>query len=63
MIKNKREINIMKKGDKVKYTGKGFLGFCSDNTDMTILEVNPFDFLVNYNGQEVLVRNYEIEEI
>jgi hypothetical protein len=51
----------MKKGDKVQYTGKGFLNFDPDKTEMTVLEVKANDVMVDYMGREMLVRNYEVK--
>jgi hypothetical protein len=46
---------------KVEYIGKGFLGFDPDKTEMTVIEVLTHDLRVDYYGQEMLVRNYEVK--
>jgi hypothetical protein len=48
-------------GDKVEYTGKGFIGYCPKDSEMTILEVKMNDFVVDYYGRKILVRNYEVK--
>jgi hypothetical protein len=51
----------MKPGDAVKYVGKGFLGFDKAETKMVVVEVENFDLLVKYKGNEMLVRKTEVE--
>lgn len=51
----------LKEGDKLKYTGKGFLSFDKNTTEMTFLQKSGFDYLVEYNGMTVRVRTYEVE--
>jgi hypothetical protein len=53
----------MKTGDKVKYIGKGFLGFNKSETTMEVVDVNRFDLVVKYNGTKMLVRKCEVAEL
>ena len=58
---NNQNNQVMKTGDKVKYIGKGFLGFNPLNTEMIIItESPPFDYYVEYNGKVMLVSKHEI---
>ena len=50
------------KDQKVKYIGKGFLGFNKDHLEMTIIEKVYFlDYKVKYLDFEMLVSEYEIK--
>ena len=52
----------MTEGDKLKYTGKGFMGFDPSFTEMKFLQESGFDYLVEYKGETVRVREYEVEK-
>lgn len=53
-----------KKGEKVKYVGKGFLGFDPKNKTMTFIEMDcERSAYIQYKGVDVLVSLYEIETI
>ena len=58
---------IMKKGQKLQYIGKGFLGFHPHFTEMIFLSRKGFDLEVYYNGDSIkgkmLVRESEVKEI
>jgi len=56
----------MKKGQKLQYIGKGFLGFNPEQTTMyfsanVISSIN--DIWVSYNGLGMIVRKSEVKEI
>lgn len=50
----------MKKGEKVKYIGKGFLGFDQNDTEMIVFEIESHDLWVEYKGGRMLVRKHEV---
>ena len=53
----------MNKGDKVKYIGRGFIGFMpAHSTAEFIRDVGRKNAEVLYNGYKVLVCKREIEE-
>ena len=43
------------------YKGKGFLGYKEDDKRMVFVkELPPFDYLVEYKGNEMIVRKHEV---
>ncbi len=52
----------MEEGDKVKYTGKGFIGFDWSDTEMIVVKEMHHDVCVKYKDKEMLVRKYEVEK-
>ena len=57
------DINKLKKGDKVEYTGTDFLGYDPANKTMTFLRKHgwyKYDVVVEYNG---IVMNVRVTEI
>lgn len=48
-------------GQKVKYKGRGFLGFDPKITEMTIVEVRHIDIVVNYKGEKMSILRHEIK--
>ena len=52
----------MKTGQILKYLGKGFIGFDPENLEMKFIKKDGyFDYWVEYNGREMLVRKNEVE--
>lgn len=54
-----------KEGDKVKYIGKGFLSYDPKDNNMTFVKKDVgliSDVWVEYKGEKMLVRSYEIEK-
>ena len=50
-------------GQRVKYRGRGFLGFDPKVTEMKIVEIRNIDIVVIYKGSEMSVLRHEIEHI
>ena len=64
MTKIPKEVKFIK-GEKVKYTGNGFIGFNPENREMNFIEYyGLLDVYVKYNGVpfSMLVSRYEIEK-
>lgn len=54
----------IKGGDKVKYTGKGFIGFDKNNPVAFFDKFSgQHDCYIVYNENSVLVRKYDIEKV
>lgn len=53
----------MTEGEKLKYTGKGFIGFNTENTEMIYVEPSkyPQDIWVTYEDRPMLVRKSDVE--
>lgn len=54
-------MDIYHPGQKVKYKGRGFLGFDPNNIEMEIVEVRKIDIVVMYKGSEMSVLHHEIQ--
>ncbi len=50
-------------GQRVKYRGRGFLGFDPKVTEMKIVEIRNIDIVVIYKGDQMSVLRHEIQQI
>jgi len=55
--------NTYKVGDEVEYVGEGFIGFDKKDTKMKVLDIESRVVRVEYKGEKLLVRKYEIKTI
>ena len=60
---NEESMELFSPGQRVKYRGRGFLGFDPKETEMKVVEIHNIDIVVIYNGCEMSVLRHEIEQI
>lgn len=56
-------MELFSPGQRVKYRGRGFLGFDPKVTEMKIVEFRNIDIAVIYKGRQMFVLHHEIEQI